>query len=92
MVIKAFQHISKIPTKLFVFSDDMDGLRKVPENIPNQKLVEKNLEKPLSSIPDPFEKFESFAKFNNNKLIEFLDSFDFKFEFKSATKHIKVAF
>ena len=89
MVIKAFQHISKIPTKLFVFSDDMDGLRKVPENIPNQKLVEKNLEKPLSSIPDPFEKFESFAKFNNNKLIEFLDSFDFKFEFKSATKHYK---
>ena len=60
MVIKAFKEISSIPVKLYVFSDDMDGLRKVPQNIPNQEIVEKNLDKPLSSIPDPFEKFDSF--------------------------------
>ena len=65
MVIKAFRKISKIPTKLYVFSDDMDGLRKVPENIPNRELIKKNIEKPLSSIPDPFEKFHSFAEYNN---------------------------
>ena len=89
MVIKAFKHLSSIPTRLFVFSDDMDGLRKVPQNIPKKELVENNLDKPLSSIPDPFEKFESFADHNNNKLKDFLKSFDFKFEFKSATDHYK---
>ena len=83
MVIKAFQHISKIPTKLFVFSDDMDGLRKVPENIPNQKLIERKILRNLFRLfLIHLMKFESFAKFNNNKLIEFLDSFDFKFEFQ----------
>ena len=60
MVIKAFKYLTNIPTKLFVFSDDMDGLRKVPQNIPNQDLIKENLEKPLSSIPDPFGKFKSF--------------------------------
>tara|TARA_B100000579_G_scaffold167870_1_gene136573 strand:+ start:311 stop:1855 length:1545 start_codon:yes stop_codon:yes gene_type:complete len=89
MVIKAFRKISKIPTKLYVFSDDMDGLRKVPENIPNRELIKKNIEKPLSSIPDPFEKFHSFAEYNNQKLISFLNSFDFEYEFKSATEHYK---
>ena len=62
MVIKAFNYLSDIPTKLFVFSDDMDGLRKVPDNIPNKKIVEENLEKPLSSIPDPFNEFSSFFR------------------------------
>ena len=60
MVIKAFNYLSDIPTKLFVFSDDMDGLRKVPDNIPNKKIVEENLEKPLSSIPDPLMNFHPF--------------------------------
>ena len=89
MVIKAFTFLSEIPTKLYIFSDDMDGLRKVPDNVPNKNLIEKNLDKPLSSIPDPFEKFSSFSEHNNNKLREFLDSFNFKYEFKSATNHYK---
>ena len=89
MVMKAFSFLSEIPTKLFIFSDDMDGLRKVPDNVPNRELIEKNLEKPLSSIPDPFEKFSSFSEYNNNKLKEFLDSFDFQYEFKSATENYK---
>ena len=89
MVIKAFKSISEIPVKLFVFSDDMDGLRKVPLNIPNKEMISKHLEKPLSSIPDPFEKFESFSKHNNNKLVEFLERFNFDFEFKSATENYK---
>ena len=71
MVIKAFKYLTNIPTKLFVFSDDMDGLRKVPQNIPNQNLIKENLEKPLSSIPDPFGKFKSFSEHNNNMLIDF---------------------
>ncbi|MFL2660812.1 MAG: lysine--tRNA ligase [Alphaproteobacteria bacterium] len=89
MVIKAFQEISDIPTKLFVFSDDMDGLRKVPQNIPNQDLIINHIEKPLSAIPDPFEKHSSFATHNNNKLKEFLVRFNFNFEFKSSTEHYK---
>ena len=89
MVIKAFSMISDYPTKLFVFSDDMDGLRKVPQNIPNKELITKHLEQPLSSIPDPFEKFNSFSEYNNNKLIDFLKKFNFEFEFKSSTKHYK---
>ena len=89
MVIKAFQEISDIPTKLFVFSDDMDGLRKVPQNIPNQDLIINHIEKPLSAIPDPFEKHSSFATHNNNKLKEFLGGFHFEFEFKSSTEHYK---
>ena len=67
MVMKAFSFLSEIPTKLFIFSDDMDWLRKVPDNVPNKELIEKNLDKPLSSIPDPFEKFSSFSEHNNNK-------------------------
>ena len=89
MVVKAFEYLSKIPTKLFVFSDDMDGLRKVPKNIPNQDLISQNLDKPLSSVPDPFDKFKSFSDYNNNMLIDFLRRFDFEFEFKSATEQYK---
>ena len=89
MVIRAFTEISDISTKLYVFSDDMDGLRKVPDNIPNKNLVKDNLYKPLSSIPDPFEKFKSFADHNNFKLTEFLDRFNFNYEFKSATDFYK---
>ena len=72
MVIKAFKKLTDKQVKLFVFSDDMDGLRKVPKNIPNQTLISQHLEKPLSSIPDPFQEFESFSEHNNNKLIDFL--------------------
>ena len=66
----------------------MDDLRKVPDNVPNKNSIEKNLDKPLSSTLDPFEKFSSFSEHNNNKLKEFLDSFGFKYEFKSANSRI----
>ena len=89
MVIQAFKKISDIPVKLFTFSDDMDGLRKVPENIPNQELLQKNLNKPLTDVPDPFEKFNSFGEHNNDMLKKFLDAFNFEYEFKSSTEMYK---
>jgi lysyl-tRNA synthetase class 1 len=73
------------PTRLVAFSDDMDGLRKVPDNIPNPQLLADNLGKPLSRIPDPFGKFESFAHHNNAMLRDFLDRFGFEYEFVSAS-------
>ncbi len=72
-------------TRLVAFSDDMDGLRKVPDNIPNAQLLEANLHKPLSRMPDPFEQYESFAHHNNAKLREFLDRFGFDYEFVAAS-------
>ena len=75
-----------IKSKIICFSDDMDGLRKVPENIPNQKVLEENLEKPLSSIPDPYGEFKSYAEHNNSLLKDFLNKFDFEYEFMSATE------
>ena len=89
MVIQAFKKLSDIPVKLFTFSDDMDGLRKVPENIPNSELLKKNLNKPLSSIPDPFNKYSSFGEHNNEMLKEFLDKFKFDYDFKSSTQMYK---
>jgi len=85
MVRHAFSLFSDIPTKLFAFSDDMDGLRKVPDNIPNQEMVSQHLGKPLTSIPDPFGTHESFGHHNNARLQSFLDDFGFDYEFKSAT-------
>ncbi|MFZ1744115.1 MAG: lysine--tRNA ligase [Pontixanthobacter sp.] len=73
------------PTRLVAFSDDMDGLRKVPDNLPNQAMLKENLGKPLSRIPDPFEKFGSFAAHNNAMLREFLDRFGFEYEFVAAS-------
>lgn len=86
MVMNAFQRLSNIPVKLYTFSDDMDGLRKVPDNIPNKSILEDNLNKPLTAIPDPFKKFKSFGEHNNNMLKKFLDEFNFKYEFKSSTE------
>lgn len=73
------------PTRLVAFSDDMDGLRKVPDNVPNQGLLTAYLGHPLSRIPDPFNKYESFAHHNNAMLREFLDQFGFDYEFVSAS-------
>jgi lysyl-tRNA synthetase, class I len=73
------------PTRLVAFSDDMDGLRKVPDNVPNAEMLRGYLGKPLSRIPDPFGKFESFAHHNNAMLRDFLDRFGFDYEFLSAT-------
>jgi lysyl-tRNA synthetase class 1 len=61
MVRRAFEVISDIPTRLICFSDDMDGMRKVPGNVPNQDMLREHLQKPLTSVPDPFGEFESFG-------------------------------
>jgi len=89
MVRHAFQTLSDMPTKLFAFSDDLDGLRKVPDNIPNQDIVVPHLGKPLTTIPDPFGTHDSFGAHNNARLQAFLDSFGFNYEFKSATECYK---
>ena len=90
MVRHALKVLDKsIETKLICFSDDMDALRKVPDNIPNSEILSENLEKPLSDIPDPYNKFSSFADHNNNLLKEFLDQFGFEYEFASATDYYK---
>lgn len=73
------------PTRLVAFSDDMDGLRKVPDNVPNQGLLAAHIGRPLSHIPDPFGRFESFAHHNNAMLREFLDRYGFEYEFVSAS-------
>ena len=89
MMINALKHFQKIDYELITFSDDMDGLRKVPENIPNDQILKDNLGKPLTSIPDPFKKYSSFGEHNNEKLKEFLKRFNFQFNFKSSTKNYK---
>jgi len=89
MVRHAFEVLTegRIKTRLICFSDDMDGLRKVPDNVPNREMMETHLNKPLSAIPDPFsDEFPSFAAHNNARLRRFLDSFGFEYEFFSATE------
>lgn len=87
MVRNAFALLEPdIATHLFAFSDDMDGLRKVPGNLPNQKMLEEHLNKPLSKVPDPFGTHESFAHHNNARLRDFLDQFGFEYEFLSASE------
>jgi len=87
MVRHAFRQLTddKIATRLMAFSDDMDGMRKVPANVPNQDVLHEHLGKPLTDVPDPFGTHESFAAHNNARLCDFLDSFGFEYEFKSAT-------
>ena len=91
MVRHAFRVLTgnTIPTRLIAFSDDMDGLRKVPDNVPNKELLTANLGKPLTEVPDPFGTHESFAHHNNARLREFLDAFGFDYEFLSATECYK---
>ena len=89
MVRRAFELLTGMPTKLFAYSDDMDGLRKVPTNVPNQELLEPHLGKPLTEIPDPFGTHESFGHHNNARLRAFLDSYGFEYEFKSATEEYR---
>jgi len=84
MVRRAFEAISEIPTKLISFSDDMDGMRKVPDNVPNREMLAEHLHKPLTSVPDPFGQYESFGHHNNAMLRRFLDTFGFDYEFYSA--------
>ena len=91
MVRHAFRVLTgdSVKTKLIAFSDDMDGLRKVPDNIPNRDLILPHLGKPLSQVPDPFGEYESFAKHNNARLRAFLDQFGFEYEFMSSTETYK---
>jgi lysyl-tRNA synthetase class 1 len=88
MVRHAFRLLTgdRIPTRLFAFSDDMDGLRKVPDNVPNKELVASALGKPLTQVPDPFGTHDSFGAHNNARLRAFLDAFGFEYEFLSATE------
>ena len=87
MVRQAFHHLAPhMPTRLFAFSDDMDGLRKVPDNIPGREAMARHLGQPLTSVPDPFGTHESFGHHNNARLRAFLDSFGFDYTFMSATE------
>jgi lysyl-tRNA synthetase class 1 len=85
MIRRAFEVISDIPTRLICFSDDLDGMRKVPTNVPNYETLGQHLQKPLTSVPDPFGEYPSFGHHNNAMLRRFLDTFGFQYEFISAT-------
>jgi len=87
MVRHAFETMSDVPTRLLCFSDDMDGLRKVPDNIPNKEMVREHLGRQLTKIPDPFGEHESFGHHNNAMLRRFLDHYGFDYEFASATEY-----
>jgi lysyl-tRNA synthetase class 1 len=88
MVRHAFRVLTgdRVPTRLVAFSDDMDGLRKVPDNVPNRELLARHLDKPLTAVPDPFGTHPSFGEHNNARLRAFLDQFGFDYEFLSATE------
>ena len=86
LVRQAFARLSDLPTRLFAFSDDMDGLRAIPDNIPNAEMVAQHLGKPLTAIPDPFGTAESYGHNMNARLKAFLDGFGFEYEFVSATE------
>jgi lysyl-tRNA synthetase class 1 len=85
MMVNALNQLTDLPTEIITFSDDMDGLRKVPDNVPNQELLTANLHKPLTQVPDPFNKYDSFGEHNNEMLKNFLNSFNFRYNFKSST-------
>lgn len=89
MVRHAFDTLTqgRVKTRLLAFSDDMDGLRKVPDNVPNGAMLAKHLGKPLTRIPDPFDVYPSFGAHNNARLRAFLDAFGFDYEFASATEY-----
>ena len=89
MVRRAFELMTGRKTRLVSFSDDMDGMRKVPPHLPNQELLSQYLQKPLTAVPDPWGSHESFAHHNNAKLRAFLDQFGFEYEFLSATEQYK---
>jgi lysyl-tRNA synthetase class 1 len=91
MVRHAFRVLTddKVKTRLIAFSDDMDGLRKVPDNVPNKDLLAQHLGKPLTKVPDPFGTHPSFGEHNNARLRAFLDTFGFEYEFMSSTQCYK---
>jgi lysyl-tRNA synthetase class 1 len=86
-VRKAFTELTGLPSRLLAFSDDMDGLRKVPDNVPNKEMLKQYLGKPLTRVPDPFGTHDSFGAHNNARLRSFLDSFGFEYEFASSSEY-----
>lgn len=87
MVRRAFELLApSVPTRLIAFSDDMDGMRKVPPHLPEQEMLRAHLNKPLTDVPDPFGTHDSFGAHNNARLRSFLDTFGFEYEFLSATE------
>ncbi len=88
MVRHAFRVLTddKVPTALYCVSDDMDGMRKIPDNVPNHEMLAQHIQEPLTSVPDPFGTHESFGAHNNARLRSFLDGFGFEYTFKSATE------
>jgi lysyl-tRNA synthetase class 1 len=89
MVRRAFTRLAGLPSRLVAFSDDMDGLRKVPDNVPNKEMLARHLGMPLTRIPDPFGSNESFGAHNNARLRAFLDGFGFEYEFASASDYYR---
>ncbi|WP_394763270.1 lysine--tRNA ligase [Phenylobacterium sp.] len=91
MVRNAFRALTEdaIPTQLIVFSDDMDGFRKIPDNLPNRAMLEEDRDKPVTSVRDPFGEYESFGAHNNARVRAFLDSFGFDYTFMSSTETYK---
>ena len=86
MVVNALNYLTDLPKEIITFSDDMDGLRKVPDNVPNKEILNKNLNKPLTKVPDPFGKYASFGEHNNEMLKKFLNNFNFEYTFKSSSE------
>ncbi|MDH5529722.1 MAG: lysine--tRNA ligase, partial [Paracoccaceae bacterium] len=89
MIRRAFEMISDIPTRLVCFSDDLDGMRKVPDNVPDPAKLRESLQLPLTSVPDPYGEYPSYGDHNNAMLRRFLDTFGFEYEFISATEFYK---
>ncbi|WP_332837774.1 lysine--tRNA ligase [Neoroseomonas rubea] len=88
-VRRAFEMLTGMPSRLIAFSDDMDGLRKVPDNVPNKEMLAQHLGRPVTAIPDPFGTHESFGHHNNARLRSFLDAFGFEYEFASSSDYYK---
>ncbi|MDG7055970.1 MAG: lysine--tRNA ligase [Wolbachia endosymbiont of Meromenopon meropis] len=90
VVANALRKIStSIRIKILAVSDDMDGLRKIPDNVPNHEMLKEHLNKPLTMVPDPFGTHESYGHHMNSLLCEFLNLLEFEYEFKSATESYK---
>ncbi|RYJ01262.1 MAG: lysine--tRNA ligase, partial [Acetobacteraceae bacterium] len=88
-VRRAFERLTGLPSRLLAFSDDMDGLRKVPDNVPNKEMLAGYIGRPLTAIPDPFGTHPSFGAHNNARLQAFLDTFGFEYEFASSTDYYR---
>ena len=85
----AFTQLTGLPSRLIAFSDDMDGLRKVPDNVPNKEMLAGHIGRPVTAIPDPFGTHESFGHHNNARLRAFLDAFGFDYEFASSSDYYR---